>query len=191
MNLVLVTPPSLEPVTLTDVKIHCDIVRTDQDAMLTTFIAAARKVAELLQRRALLTSTWEVSFEACDVRSVVRLPKAPLQSVVSITYRDQAGSLQTLDSSAYEVVTGTPGRVYARDGAGWPAFASEPGAMTVRFVAGYATPDDVPASTKLGMLLLIGHWYEHREAASELQGVGEIPWGARALFDGDRSGSWQ
>lgn len=190
MNVVLVTPPAVEPVSLDEVKLHCDIVRTDQDAILAMYVAAARRAAELYQRRALITSTWDATFDVCDVRLGIRLPKAPLQSVVFVTYRDQSGNVQTLDPSNYQVVTGTPGGVF-RVGVGWPSLSAGPGALTIRFVAGYPSPADVPQSTKLAILLLVGHWYEHREAASEVQGVDEMPLGVRFLLDDDRSGAYR
>jgi uncharacterized phiE125 gp8 family phage protein len=39
--------------------------------------------------------------------------------------------------------------------------------VTVRFVAGYgANPGDVPEPLRQAMLLLIGHYYENREAVA-------------------------
>jgi len=53
--------------------------------------------------------------------------------------------------------------VYLRYGQSWPTTYSEPNAVVVRFIAGYATADAVPELIKNGMYLYISHMYENRE----------------------------
>lgn len=60
MALKLLTAPTAEPVTLADAKLHCRIDDTAQDAWLTVAIAAARRHAEMVTRRALVTQQWKV-----------------------------------------------------------------------------------------------------------------------------------
>ncbi len=55
-------------------------------------------------------------------------------------------------------------------GQSWPgARSGEP--VVVRYVAGYGVAGDVPALLKRAMLLLIGHWYENREAVVVASGT--------------------
>src|SRR4051794_4197557 len=58
MRLVQITPPSVEPVTLAEAKLHCKVDFTDDDALITSLIAAARMVCETRLRQALVTQTW-------------------------------------------------------------------------------------------------------------------------------------
>jgi uncharacterized phiE125 gp8 family phage protein len=59
-----------------------------------------------------------------------------------------------------------PGRVALAYNKSWPTLSLRPtNAVVVQFTAGYGdAADDVPQRVKQAMLLLIGHWYEHREA---------------------------
>ena len=63
--------------------------------------------------------------------------------------------------------------------------------FTVQYVAGYPPTDDippdyaanVPASIKVAMKLLIGHWYENREASVTGVTNAVVELGVRALLD--------
>ena len=58
MSLQLITPPSAEPISLTDMKLYLRIDGTTYDTLLTSLLAAARDYAQRRQRRAYLTQTW-------------------------------------------------------------------------------------------------------------------------------------
>ena len=111
-------------------------------------------------------------------------PKAPLQSVSSITYVDTAGATQTLATSEYVVDGATHiGRIYSAYGATWPAVRCQPRAITVRFVCGYGgNPGDIPEPIRQAMLLLVGHWYENRETVNVDNSTSELPFTTQALL---------
>ena len=58
---VLVTPPTVEPVTVDEVKLRLKYPRADQDAAITEWIRAARDAVERYVERGLLTQTWRLS----------------------------------------------------------------------------------------------------------------------------------
>lgn len=58
---VLVTPPTVEPVTPDEVKLRLKYPRADQDAAITEWIRAARDMVERYVERGLLTQTWRLS----------------------------------------------------------------------------------------------------------------------------------
>ncbi len=69
----------------------------------------------------------------------------------------------------------------------WPTPVHDTGA--VRFVAGYgAAATSMPNAFVQGVLMLVGHWYENREAvtAMNMQAY-EVPIGPKALFLSDRA----
>lgn len=108
-------------------------------------------------------------------------PKAPLVSVESIAYLDQAGTQQTLAVENYDVTTGLQGRIDPAFGVGWPA--TQKGnrkSVTVNYTAGY-TAANVPKSVSLAIIILVGHYYEHRVATDSVQ-LYEIPLGYRYLL---------
>lgn len=60
MPLLLVTPPTVEPITLAQAKTHLRVDVTDDDALITDLIAAARQYAEGICRRAFCTQSWKL-----------------------------------------------------------------------------------------------------------------------------------
>jgi uncharacterized phiE125 gp8 family phage protein len=193
-SLRLITPPAEEPVTLDEAKQHLRVEMPDEDALILGLIAAARAQVETRTKRALATQTWELGLESfcwsdspwgvCSDRgSSHRLPWPALQSVTSITYLDATGTRQTLSTSVYQVITGTPGRVGLAYGQSWPVVRSEPDSVLIRYVAGYGGASAVPDALKAAIKLLVGHLYENREATISGLTITELPMAVRALCD--------
>jgi uncharacterized phiE125 gp8 family phage protein len=164
MPLVLITPPTAEPVSDIEAAEHLRVEDSDESTHIQGLIATARQYVEDYTWRALVTQTWELALDEFPSGAIV-LAKGRLISVTSVKYRDAAGVEQTLDPSAYQVDdVSEPGRALPAPGASWPS--TEDGrvnAVRVRFVAGYGDPPAVPGPIKSAMLLIIGHLYEHRE----------------------------
>lgn len=116
----------------------------------------------------------------------LELPIAPVQSVTSIAYVDFDGTNRTLDPTRYVVETPSNqvSQIIPTYGNTWPSTRWQPNAVTVTFVAGYGDPDNVPETTRQAIYLLIGHWYENREATGT--NMTEIPLGVQALLDAER-----
>jgi len=58
---ILVTPPTVEPMTAADVRLRLKYPRVDQDAAIDEWIKAARGMVERHVERGLLTQTWRLS----------------------------------------------------------------------------------------------------------------------------------
>jgi len=82
MSLVLKTAPTVEPLSLLEVKDHLRLDPDDniEDALLNAFITAARQDCEAFQGRAYITQTWELWLDAFPGEAFIRLDKPPLQS---------------------------------------------------------------------------------------------------------------
>jgi uncharacterized phiE125 gp8 family phage protein len=61
----LVTPPTIEPVSLAEAKAHLRVTEADDDALIAGYILAARHAAESYIRGALITQTWDYSLDYC------------------------------------------------------------------------------------------------------------------------------
>jgi uncharacterized phiE125 gp8 family phage protein len=180
MALRLVTAPTSEPVTLTELKALLRVDTSDEDTLLATLLTAARQYAEEFQNRACVPQTWDLSLDCFP--ALIRLPRAPLASVTSITYLDGDGASQTLAANQYRVDTATePGRVTPAYGVSWPATQTITNAVVVRFVAGWASAALVPAPIKHAIALLVSHWFEHREPALA-NGLTELPFAVESLL---------
>jgi uncharacterized phiE125 gp8 family phage protein len=166
----LITPPSVEPFTLSEAKLHCRIRISDEDALISKWITAARRKVEKDTGRALLTQTWDLfldSFYSDDSYHTIVVPYPPLQSVTSVNSTNTAGAETVWPSSNYVVDTASePGRIALSDLGSWPSSLRmfQPG--RVRFVAGYATAADIPGELLQAMAKLIAGYDQSRELSA-------------------------
>lgn len=174
MALIRIAAPASEPLTLAEAKLHCRVDGTDEDALITALIVAAREQAEHETGRALITQTWELVLDAFPEAFVLR--KSPVQSVTSLKYLDSAtGAEQTLDPADYLLDKDSePGYVVPAYGKAWPYSREVPNAVRVRYVCGYGLAVAVPQAIKQWMLLAIGTMYENRATSGASQ-VYNIP----------------
>lgn len=160
----LVTAPTEEPLTLAEAKAHAVISQDDDDALIASYVTAARMAAEAWMERALLTQTRRVSFDG--FADVMPLPgAAPLQHDAAATpstapvvqYYDTAGTLQTLATTTYLVdATREPGCIRRAPGQVWPAVqADRDRTVLITYVCGWTSPGAVPELIKQGMRLWV------------------------------------
>lgn len=191
-NLRLVTDASDEPVTLEEAKLHLRVDIDADDDLIAALATTARQAVENFTRRALLSQDWELRLDEFPDESVLEIPLPPLQEVSAITYTDDDGVSHTFDSSNYVVDTGsTPGRIALKDGASWPGEPLAPLAgVQIAFTAGYASADEIPRPLRQGVLLMLGHLYENREATTTEKAVAMLPMGLEYLLWAYRVMGW-
>lgn len=165
----LITPPSVEPVSRDEVKLHCRIGGDEENAKIDAFITAARQAVECGEswslERTLNTTTWRITLDRFPGLYPIELPRPPLIGITSITYRDPTGTEQTVDSSTYRVdADATPGRVLLAPNQFWPTTESQIGAIKITYTAGYGpTASDVPEAIRQAILMFVGDMYARRE----------------------------
>lgn len=167
--LVLATGPTVEPVSVAEAKAHCRVDTTDDDTLLGNLIKGARQYVESIcqPRRALISQTWKLVLDRWPVSNTLELGVAPLASVSSVKYTDEDGVETTFSSSNYLVDTySEPGRLRLKADASWPSVTLQAlNGLVVTFTAGYgASSSYVPETFRQAILLLVGNWYENREA---------------------------
>jgi len=185
-GLTLVTAPAQEPVTIAEAKKHVEVSISDthHDAHLARLITAARQYVEDKTSRAICTQTWDLFTDELPYGDALYLPKAPLQSVTYFKYYDTSGVQQTWTNTNYVVSTSRePGRIRLAYGASWPSYQIRPDAINVRFVCGYGTQTSAPERVKAAILLLVGHWFEHRSEVHIGAGAVEVPMAAARLME--------
>lgn len=195
MALKVITPPAAEPVTLTEAKAHLR-AGDSEDTLITSLIKAAREYCEGFQNRAYITQTLELTFDAWP-SFPLDVPRPPLASVTSIKYFDTANVEATFAATEYFVDTDSePGRIVLAYGKSLPTTTLRPAnAVKIRYVAGHPaggteqTPEpaaNVPMKVKQAMLLLIGFWYDNREAVVTGSISKELEFSVHALLSLDR-----
>ena len=155
----LVVPPTVEPITLDDAKLRAglDWVAGDpRDALMQSFIAAARQQVEADTGLALLTQTRDVFYD----QSPTFLPAQcrPLQEVVELVAIDSRGErridpglhllLPVLNRPLSVIPLARPRVDY--DGT--------PGAYRLRVIVGWKTPADLPPLLTQAVGLLTAHY---------------------------------
>ncbi len=173
-RLARVTAPQGSPLALADLKRHLRVDYTDDDALIEGYARAA--LAQIEGPRGagicLLTQQWRLSLDGLPCRGgwrrepSIEIPMGPVVSIDGVTYLDTSGDLQTLDPALYVYdLDARPVRIVRAFQQSWPACQPQPGSVKVTFTAGFGDkPGNVPHDLKVAAMLLVGHWYEHREA---------------------------
>lgn len=184
LSIETVTAPTGLPVSLSEAMTHLRYEGVEDKPLITSLVRAAVDHAQAFTGRQLMTATYKLRLASCEIPAGdIVLPHAPLQSVSAVEYVDAAGANQTLSTSLYTVHRhGDPGRIRPAYGQQWPTVRDQRDAMTVTFVAGYASASLVPASIRQAILMLAAHWYEHREAAVDGPAPGPVVMGAQSLM---------
>jgi len=170
-------------VTLAEAKSHLRVEHDEEDSDIRGLIAGAEDWFQQETGRQFVDKTF-IEYRD-NFANTMQLPHPPLDSVTSIVYVDTSGTTQTLATATYCVVDTDvePGEVRLAYGQSWPALRGTPERdVRITYKAGYgASGDEVPHSLKTGVKMLAGHWYEHREAASDGRPPTEIPLGVQAI----------
>lgn len=160
---ILIDGPAVEPIPLAEMKayLRIDDDDTGQDELIAGLVKAARLTVEAASRRILISQGWRVMMDRWPADGTVELPLSPLIAVEGITIFDADGLAAAVPESAIAadlsreppliVVSAPPVPGKARNG------------IAIDLRAGYgATPDDVPATLKLAIEILVAHWFENR-----------------------------
>jgi uncharacterized phiE125 gp8 family phage protein len=169
MSLRIVTPPTSEPVTLAEVRMHVRIDSTADDALLASLVIAAREMVEHELQRSLIARTYELTLDEFP-DSTIELPMGPIAasgglSVSSVIYTDTLGSTQTVSSADY-LVDGYSDVPRLTPVSGWPTAQVVQNAVRVVYTSGHANASLIPAAIKTWIELHAAHFYENREAAA-------------------------
>lgn len=187
MSLTLVAAPSVEPISLAELKLHVRTSGSAEDTLLAIYIAAARRKAEGELGRALVNQTWRqtIDFFPTENNGEIKLLMPTVSSITSVTYIDADGDQQTLSAASYVLDSATsPGWLLPADGEEWPETDDVINAVSITFVAGYgAAGSDVPADIRSWVLLTAGFLYANREAMDATGRITALPdrWTDRLL----------
>jgi uncharacterized phiE125 gp8 family phage protein len=179
----LLAGPAEEPVTVAEAKAWLKVDGADEDALIATLITAARLHLESVTGRALLTQSWRLVLDAWPQGGEVRLPVAPLSALTAIRAFDEDGDEHAIGLAQFVVEAGgTPARlVLPGTVAGMPLLRQRFG-IEIDYVAGFGEAADVPQELKQALLVLVAHWFEHRDAVVIAGSGAVIPFGFDRLI---------
>nr|WP_300312759.1 head-tail connector protein [Halomonas sp.] len=176
-------------ITLADAKLHLRLIAdlaavgddTSEDSLLEALIEAAYHHAEARTCMALRQRSETLvldEFPAGD--SPIQLPWTPVTGVDAVDFIDLAGIGQSLEASALRLDSRPIYPTLAPSwGSQWPATIAEPESVTITATVG---PSTTPPDVRAALLLLIGHFYEHREAVVTGTIATDLPLGVEMLL---------
>lgn len=155
-----ITPPSVEPVTLTEAKLYMRIDNTDDDTLITDLITAARQTCESWLRRSLINQTWKLVFDY-GIPPLVGLPMGPVNSISSVVITNQDTTTVTSDSSTYWLNAAQNAMVMVGPLIGFR--------IAITYNTGYGADETaVPRPIKQGLLSHISYMYDSRAESGEM-----------------------
>mgnify|MGYP001812799349 CR=1 FL=1 len=164
-----ITAAAVEPLTLAEAKSHLRVDIADDDLLIEGQIKAAREYCEHYTARSFVQREYRA--DLWNFAEAIALPGRPIISISSVKYYDTSSpeALQTWAASNYLLTADIVRRV---SGASYPSIAYRADAVQITYLAGYAPTsspitdwtEEVPFSVKQAMLILIGDYYENREA---------------------------
>lgn len=176
MTLKRVQSPVEYPISIDDVKANSHITEADDDLLIAALIAAAVARAEMETGRAFSPQAWVLYLDGFPAGAIV-IPLGPISDHVEITYDDAEGGEIEIPPDNYRVDTASADARIVPVG-DWPAAAAQINAVRVRFEVG---ADECPDDVRRALLMMVGHWHERRETASE-KPLAEVPYGASAVL---------
>ena len=183
-SITVVTPEAADLVTLSAMKAFLRVDGSDEDDIITEFIAAATEEAKNYTKRSLINRTLKFTLDRIPPREhkewwdgvrqasisvlhgdsdSITLPFPNLQSVTSFVTYDDADNASTFDASNYGADT-AGARIYLKQGDTWPSDLRDHAAIEITYVSGYgATAADVPSSIISAVKMHVMEMYEMRK----------------------------
>ena len=174
-KLVLKTGPATTAISLAEAKafLRVDSDYDDDDSYITSLIGVATNVVEQFTRRRLITQTYNIYYD--EFPPYIDLQVGNVASVTHVKYYDTDNTLQTLDTSEYDVdIRVKPGRIYQAEDGNFPNTYERANSVEVEFVVGSAA-SDVEDAIKQAMYIVIGRYYENRQDVVMGTQVNELP----------------
>lgn len=183
----IVTAAASEPITLTEAKNFLRVDHSDDDALITALITAARQMCEEYTRRILVTTTIDEYFDQFPTNNwnglsnIIYLSRGSVASITSVKYVNEIGSEATISSDSYVVDTiSEPARIQSVSG--WFGGAGVVNQVIVRYVVGTAV-SAIPKPLIQGMMLVISDLYDQRsDNVKRLPTASEYLWNPYRIF---------
>ena len=151
----VMAPPTDEPIDLKMVRdIHLRGIPDDssENDYLRQLIRAAREYCENYTGLSLGPQTLEALPDRLE--KTMTLPRPPIRRIVSVTVTRKDESVETVPASAYRLDAGRS----------LLCFSDLPENVKTPIITYEAGTLELPATVQQAILLLIGHWYDNREA---------------------------
>ncbi len=163
------TDPSIEPITLAELKEFARIDGDDEDTLLESLITSARTLVENYLNRALIEQVITLRLDEWP-GEIIELPRPPLLSIVAVETLDEDDVATVYDSDNYYISTvSEPGLLLIKNGVVFPQNTNRYyGGFQIRYKAGYGDETtDVPEVIRNCIKQWATALYENRALGEE------------------------
>lgn len=183
MALVMRTAPGCEPISVAEAKAYLRIDGSSEDILISSLILTSRLHIEAALGLALISQGWRLVLDRWPRSGAVKLPLRPMQDITEVRVFDADGIPKIGNANSYVVDTaGVPPRLIATV-AGWPKQGRAANGIEIDLTAGYGgEAKDVPEPIRQALLMLVAHWYEHRDPVEIGSDAVAIPSGVSRLL---------
>jgi len=181
MTITELTPPSGEPLTLAETKVHLRVDGATEDSLIGDLIRAARQYLEQATGLVLISRTFRLYLDDWPCGPVIQIAKGPVQSIETVTVCDAAGLPQDL-ALADAILDGQarPARLMLPTR---PVIGRQINGIEIDFTAGFGEAGtDIPDTLKRALLLHVALLYECRGAVSPDSQPAAVPAGYDRLI---------
>jgi uncharacterized phiE125 gp8 family phage protein len=168
MSYKIITPATVEPVTLAEARAHLRIeafgspLAHPDDDQVEMMLTSARQFCEEYTGLALSDQTIEFAYDEFPDGNI-ELPLTPCTAITSIKYFDVDDVETTLSNALYALDDySKPNKIRLTLNSVWPSTNDDANNVKVRVEVGNA-PANVPFPIKSAILLLLGNFYENRQ----------------------------
>jgi uncharacterized phiE125 gp8 family phage protein len=186
MSTRVITPPTVEPVDIEEMKLHLRVRDGADDTLIKAQMIAAREYCEEHLRRTLVETEREYYSDRFP-SSEILLPMPNLLSVSEVAFQDPATGIydtSLVEGTDFEVDTiSVPGVVFPSYGLSWPSARLTRNSVRITYKSGYgSTAGSVPGAIRAAIRLLVSNLYENREPTAMTAIVQAVPFTVKALL---------
>ncbi|AHB49044.1 hypothetical protein W911_12515 [Hyphomicrobium nitrativorans NL23] len=169
MALTLMGAPAVEPVSVSAAKAHLRIDGDAEDILIASLIVTSRLHVEAALGLALISQEWRLTLDKwpeprSSKNAAVRFPLRPVHSIEEVRVRGADGTPDVLPPERYLLDQDALTPRLVPNGESWPAPGLPVSGIEIDFEAGMgAEAEEVPEPIRHAILLLVAHWYEHRD----------------------------
>jgi uncharacterized phiE125 gp8 family phage protein len=170
-------------VSLADAKMHLRVDHSTEDDLITRLIHAATEMAQSFTGRQIRSATSTLKLPRFPVgREPLYLPRPPLVDFAQVYYWNSSGTGTEYTINVNNYNAGDESFIEPDRGSTWPSVDTmRTLPVKVQYSHGYENTDAVPELIKQAILLMVGHLYENREAATTGK-IDTIPLGFHDLL---------
>ncbi|MCK4824250.1 hypothetical protein KA005_51335 [bacterium] len=174
-QVIIVTEPTSEPISLAELKLDAriELTETSEDVKLNAAITASREHVEDITRRQLFTATWAYYLDEWPDGDKIKLPFGNLQTTNLVMSYDEVASddskntvIMTLTTDYLIETNGEQcGAIVLPYGETWPSFTHWPThSIKIQFQCGWTSRALIPYKIKAAMSLISLDLYVNRES---------------------------